>query len=188
MKQKAPRKKKCAFCLEIFQPTRPFQNCCGPLCAIDKAKADRAKKEKKELVERRNNAMPMKKRQARARKSAQEYARLRDMRAFEERGELPKCIMCGNENPTSWHGCHFVSVGSKGGPRSLHPANINLGCGQCNFFRAQNDTQYRENMIVKYGAEMVEYLTNAPLDYAMCDEEVDEIWKYYRSEIKRLSK
>ena len=130
--------------------------------------------------------MSIKERQVRARLAAQAFARARDIKCFKDRGENPKCILCGSDNPKSWHGCHFVPVGSKGGPKSFHPANINLGCSQCNFFANQSATQYRENMIVKYGVDMVEYLETASLDYTMTADEIDEIWQHYRKEIKLL--
>ena len=186
MQSKLPRPKKCKVCKIKFQPERFFQSCHSPECAAIKAIADRRKKEKKELAARRQDAMRMGKRQARARRAAQDYARTRDIKCFEKNGEIPVCIMCGSSNPKSWHGCHFVSVGSRGGPRALHPANINLGCSKCNLFSAQNDTKYRYNMIVKYGLEMVEYLETASFDYKMTADEVDEIWKYYKSLLKEL--
>jgi len=169
--------------------------CQNPACLLKKAEANRKKKEAKERSksarekrEAKEASLTMRARQKRARDKAQEFARLRDLADFAERGERPKCIMCGRENPASWHGCHFVAVGSKGGPKSFHPANINLGCGQCNFYKDQSQTEYRENMIKKYGLKVVLYLENEPLDYDLSVQDVEEIRAYYREETKRMRK
>lgn len=168
---------------------------CSIKCALELAKRKREKKEAKDRAEskretrvRKEAILTLRQREAKARKAAQEYARLRDIKWFIDRGEQPKCIMCGTENPSSWQGAHFIAVGSKGGPRSFHPANINLSCLQCNLFKAQEQTEYQANMVRKYGAAMVEYLKTAPLDYTMTAEDIEDVRAHYRQLIKELKR
>lgn len=197
----ASKVRKCRICKApaLGQSIIPV---CSPRCALELAKCAREKKEtrdynaarkvkkevRQEIKARKEKLLTIKARQKRARTTAQEYARLRDMQWFESMGEQPKCIMCGKTDVKSWHGCHFIPVGSKGGPKSLHPCNINLGCGQCNFFAAQESTQYRENMIVKYGQEIVDYLEKTPLDYVMSSEDIEEIRTHFKQLTKELKR
>lgn len=41
------KEKKCKICLKKFKPTSSLQTVCSPLCAIEKARKDRAKESEK---------------------------------------------------------------------------------------------------------------------------------------------
>ncbi len=171
-----------------------MQRCCqNPNCVLQRTVKIREKKEAnkrsklhQEKKEGRERLMDMPARLKRAREKAfQVWVKLRDFSWFVKIGKDPACVMCGNTNPQVWHACHFQSVGSK--PElQFHPDNCHLGCGQCNFFAAQGDTQYRNNLIQKVGIETVEYLENFNAAIKWYPEEVEEIRSHFQELIKGL--
>ena len=173
-----------------------MQACCqNENCKVEKQVKRWKKSEKKkrsklaqEKREGRERQMSMSARLKRAReKGFQVWVKLRDFAWFVSIGKDPACIMCGNPNPMSWHACHFQSVGSKPWLQ-FHPANCNLGCGQCNYFAAQNDTEYEANMIIKYGQAMVDYLKLSKPGPELDQYDVEDIRKYYMGLSKELRK
>jgi hypothetical protein len=181
-------------------PNTSFETWCCIDCALVIARTKQERKEKKQRAlmkqkEKLDRAIMRVKKEKlktisellkRARETAfQVWVKKRDFKWFEENGLDPACIMCGNKNPKSWHACHFQSVGSK--PElQFHPANCNLGCGQCNFFANQSDTEYENNMVVKYGKEMVEYLKNYNATCRWDREEIEDIRQHFKSETRRI--
>jgi len=181
-----PCKEKAEGCHGTFTPRNSFQSTCpNPLCGLRKAKRDREKIEAKdkakkaaETREAKEAALTISERLVRAREQFQRWVRARDRKWFADRGLPPVCIMCDNTKPTAWHAAHFMSAGSR--PElQFHPANCHLACGQCNFFKAQGDTEYLPNLIAKVGGEMVGYLQTYRATVRWDAEEIEEIRRHY---------
>jgi hypothetical protein len=155
-----PKKCKNAACRGPYMPdpSQPFKDWCSPDCgavlALErlakqkeaKAKAARAEdKRKKEL------AQPVKVWLKRAEKLVNEYVRLRD--------KDDGCISCHmpSHYDGMWTASHFKSVGSNSALR-FNTWNIHKGCEQCNLFKSGNIAEYERRLVLKIGAERVEWL------------------------------
>ena len=108
-----------------------------------------------------------------------QYIRLRD------KGK--PCISCGRHHKGQYHAGHYISRGSRQELR-FHPANIHAQCAPCNNHLSGNIVEYRKGLIEKVGLEMVEYLENYRSNYRPTMEELEEIRRHYKEEIKNLKK
>lgn len=154
--------KKCKGCGSPFQPVRPLQVACSPMCGLQ---VGRAKQEKA-------------KEQAKKAERAQDKARLR---AIEPLGKLIKeaqvvvnryvrvkalangesCYTCGASPEQKFGGTydasHFRSVGSAPHLRFWLP-QIRLACITCNRYKSGNLLEFRKALVAEHGLEWVEAL------------------------------
>jgi len=159
--------KRCKICPTMFTPYNSMIKHCSPDCAIEILKIEQAKKHRKEKAEYRIRTKPIAKWIAEAQAIGNLYARLRDY--------YDPCISCGasKEDIESkqgwktggcWDGGHFQGRGKKPQLR-FNLLNINKECKSCNggsgkfsHKEATTSAKYKANLILKIGAEKVEYL------------------------------
>jgi hypothetical protein len=145
-------------CGEKFTPTRAMQGPCGPICAmafVAKAKAKNAARvaanARREHQARVMEAKPRRYWLDKAEKAVNRYVRARDY--------SDGCISCHLPShwDGQWHASHFRSVGAASAVR-FNLWNIHKGCSACNLKKSGNIIEYRPRLVVKIGADRVEWL------------------------------
>lgn len=150
-----PREKTCKACGNRYMPVKPMQKVCGPLCAIQFAQSERAKKERKQAAQERAEARKKLKTRADYMREAQaavnRYVRLRDR----DKG----CVSC--DRPATWngqwHASHFRSVGAASAVR-FNLWNIHKACSVCNHHLSGNLAEYRPRLVALIGQYRVDWL------------------------------
>lgn len=181
---KKPRSKTCKVCKVKFEPTRPMQSVCSPLCAMEKAKTDRTKAEKKQDRQRKLKLKTRSEWIKDAQKVCNLFIRTRD------RGR--PCISCGvtlaNDGAGGGYDAgHLRSVGSAPHLR-FHEDNIFGQCKRCNRYGAGRALDARRGAIERLGIERVEALEadQTPRHYTIDD--LKQIIATYKAKIKELEK
>lgn len=164
--RKLPKQKVCKGCREKFAPTRPMQEACQPICAINIA---RAKADKKAKAERKEFKRETKRRKVSAKSVSDwcaelqalinKYVRLRDIK--------DGCISC--DKPANWQGqwhcSHYFSRGHSSSLR-FNLWNMHKSCSVCNSHLSGNIEQYTPRLIEKIGNERYQYLVARKSDIA----------------------
>lgn len=176
-----PRERQCKVCKTEFLPARMGQKVCGVECAYSLAKSEKARAEKKQIVEakrtqrkadkaKREALKPLSQLAKDAEKQVNRYVRARDYR--------DGCISC--DKPANWdgqwHASHFRSVGAASHLR-FNLWNIHKACSVCNNFLSGNIAAYEPRLREKLGDKKVDYLLNA-----------NEVRKYERDYLIRVKK
>ena len=171
------RPKKCKSCKEIFTPTRPLQQACSPLCAIELVKLQRAKKEAKEHREAKQRIKSRADWMREAQAAFNAYIRVRD-------AHLP-CVSCGRFHEGQWHAGHYRTT--KAAPElRFHPFNNNKQCPVCNNHLSGNIVEYRPRLIEKIGLTNVEWLEGPHQVHKWTIDDLKEIKSYYKDLLKTL--
>ena len=142
--------KDCKQCGAKFQPARPLQRVCSPICASRLVKE--AKKQERETVKVRKEAIKSRADFAREAQSVvNKYVRLRDAHLG--------CVSC--DKPANWqgqwHGSHFRSVGAATSVR-FNLWNIHKACSVCNNWKSGNLSEYEPRLREKIGDAKVDWL------------------------------
>jgi len=97
------------------------------------------------------------------------------------------CISCGrpDEGGRKRNASHYKSRGSNSFLR-YDLRNLTMSCSRCNLELSGNLLGYREGIIERYGQAMLDYLDNAPRLRDWTADELRQIAKEARAEIKRL--
>lgn len=183
------RRTRCPHCkgkLEAGQ--RIHLDCIDGYAEAEAAKAERkqakvqrmaVKVEKAETRRRKEKALTISQRRARAQIEVNAFVRLRD-------AHLP-CISCGRHHEGQWHAGHYRSRGAAVN-LALDPRNIHRQCAPCNNHLHGNAIGYRAGLVTRYGLEFVEALEadNAPRHQTA--QEIDAIRDTYRTKNKELKK
>ena len=179
------RKRKCKFCGEYVRGWISVP--AGTFCNYDHAIAFANQPKIKKATENKLHAERKKKLRDNDRgywlKSAQTafnaYIRKRDE-------HLP-CISCQRYHTGQYHAGHYRSVG--GNPElRFEPLNCHKQCMPCNSHLSGNLIDYRINLIKKIGQDKVDWLEGPhdPKRYTI--EDLKELAKYYKAELKKLEK
>jgi len=180
-----PRPKKCKAkgCENRFQPRNTLQQVCGPRCAIEYARDQEVKAERKALRERRERLKTRTDWLRDAQREFNRYIRLRDQHR--------PCISCGappsgNRNGGSTRDAgHYRTVGACSALR-FDEANVHAQCVACNQHKSGNIVEYRINLRQRIGDEELERLeTTNPLR-AWSIEEAKSIKAEYRDKCKAI--
>jgi hypothetical protein len=168
---------------------------CSPDCAVELARIEREKKERKEArLEARRAAE-----EKRQHKEKLEYYKKlqwhleRAQTAFnayiKARDFGKPCGCCGR--PLDWYlnkdiDCgHFRTVAAAGHLR-YNEDNASAQSVYCNRNKAGNQAEYRQNLIQRIGVERVEALENDNRPRNWTREELAEITAHYRAKLKEL--
>lgn len=170
-----PKPRSCPVCRNGFVPSKPLQKVCSPRCAVKKVKQDKAE-ERAQVKTRKEKALTLSQRRARAQVEVNAYVRLRD-------AHLP-CISCGRFHEGQWHAGHYRSRGAAV-HLALDPRNIHRQCAPCNTHLHGNAIGFRAGLLERYGLEFVEALEadNTPRHYTA--DEIDAIRDTYRAKTKK---
>ena len=195
IERKQPKPKKCrvATCRASFVPARIGQAVCSPACAIidaprhapkaHKALADIGRKDikvRKEQLKSRADHL----REAQA--AVNEFIRLRD-------AHLP-CISCDstpNDNDlmtgSRWDAGHYRSVGACPELR-FELLNIHRQCVRCNRNLSGNAVEYRIRLVLRIGAEKVDWLEGPHPARKYTVDEIKVIKAEYRAKTRELKR
>lgn len=175
------RLRKCEVCATSFEKQRMGQVVCSPKCAGAYAAQQREKQARKELKLQKEMAKPLKDRLKDAEKAVNQYVRLRD--------RFDGCISCDKAAhwDGEWHASHFKSVGSNSVLR-FHLWNINKACNQCNLFLSGNIAEYEKRLVLKIGADKVDWLKNQKGTKRYTAEYLDRLKRLFTKKAKRLEK
>jgi hypothetical protein len=181
--------KRCKACKAEFNPVRPLQSVCGPMCALEVSRQATEKKKAKEAQEDRKktreklDAMRTKPQLVKVAQTA--------FNAFVRARDLGKpCISCGallSTEPNS-HDCgHFRSVGSSPHMRFVED-NAHSQCRKCNNWLSGNILAYRKGLIERIGLTRVEQIEADQTVRKYTKEGLQEIARHYNAEARRLKK
>ena len=181
---KAIKPKTCKVCKSKFTSFQPMAKVCSPGCALTLAVSNRGKAEKiAQIKDKRETKVKLEKLKSRSdwAKEAQAafntWVRTRD-------AELP-CISCGRHHQGQYHAGHYLSVGARPELR-FEPLNVHKQCAPCNNHFSGNVLLYRKGLLIKVGADVVDWLEGPhPLNHYTTDELI-AIKKTYNANTKFL--
>ncbi len=171
------RLKRCKACRQQFNPTRPLQAVCSPLCAHQHAINSREKLQRKETKEKLQALKTRSQWLKEAQVEFNKFIRERDR-------DLP-CISCGRFHTGSYDAGHFRSTGAAPQLR-FDEANCHKQCVPCNQFKSGNAIEYRIGLVKRIGVEAVEALerNNEPAKFSI--EDAKRIKAEYKQKLKAL--
>ena len=105
------------------------------------------------------------------------YVRLRDRNR--------PCISCGEFHNGQYHAGHYRTT-ARAGHLRFHPFNNNRQCAPCNNHLSGNIIEYRKGLINKIGIKNVEWLENEESNYKFTIDDLQDIKKYYKEQLKIL--
>jgi hypothetical protein len=177
--------KGCAICREKFMPFSTLAKVCGTTCAIEWAKRQRVKAEKKQTREWRKTNMTRGDLLKKAQTEFNRFIRLRDH-------DKP-CISCdtietGTEGKGGrWDCSHYRSVGSAPELR-FEELNAHRACKKCNQHLSGNIVEYRARLIVRIGPEKLAWLEGPHPVQKYSRDDLREIADKYRAAANQLHK
>ena len=192
---KPPKPKTCrnAACSIKFIPQRLGQAVCSPACALatkevnqQKARKSLAQVERREIKVRKEKLKSRADHLREAQAAVNEFIRLRD-------AHLP-CISCDslpNDHDlmtgSRWDAGHYRSVGSCPELR-FEPLNIHRQCVRCNRNLSGNAVEYRIRLVLRIGAEKVDWLEGPHPACKYTVEEIKAIKADYRAKTRELKR
>lgn len=176
---------KCKFCKAPATLKIQMANFCSVDCAYkhakklqDKAKAEKAKRERQMHRERKEAVKTRSEWIRQAQTVFNQFIRLRDK-------DLP-CISCQRHHQGQYHAGHYLTVGSRPELR-FNELNTNSQCSACNLHLSGNLVNYRINLIKKIGIDKVEWLEGPHEPLKLTIEQIKEIKAKYRQKCKELT-
>ena len=192
---KQPKPKTCrnATCSVKFVPQRLGQAVCSPACALatkdvnqQKARKSLAQVERREIKVRKEKLKSRSDHLREAQAAVNEFIRLRD-------GHLP-CISCDSQpndhdlmTGSRWDAGHYRSVGACPELR-FEPLNIHRQCVRCNRNLSGNAVEYRIRLVLRIGAEKVDWLEGPHPARKYTVEEIKAIKADYRAKTRELKR
>ena len=177
MKNRKPRKRKCAVCREKFQPARMMQPTCSVKCAIEKTRLDKQKKQRKETLEAKKKL-----------KSRGQWLR-ETQTVFNQWIRLSKpnvCISCGNNfsGGQQAQAGHYYTTAARPDLR-FNEDNVWVQCVGCNSYKSGNIEAYRAQLVHLIGQDRLDALeVVGKSDWSI--EEIQEIKKEYQRKIREF--
>ena len=189
-------------CGKKFKPERPFQKGCCRDCEYIIAMDFLAKKRAKEAAAVKKDALEKartKRRELRARKEAikprGDHVKLAQQwfnRFIKLRDHGRSCISCGDPYRPSpylrgqlFDAGHYRSVGSSPELR-FEELNVHLQCVRCNRDLSGNAVAYRKRLLLKIGAEKLDWLEGPHAAKHYTIEDLKQIAATYRRKCKEL--
>lgn len=171
------RQKTCPYCRQKYQPERPLQVACSIPCVIQHVNTLKAKRERKDLKEAKAKLKTRADWMREAQAAFNAWIRKRDE-------NLP-CISCGRNHQGQFHAGHFRTT--KAAPElRFSELNVHKQCSVCNNYLSGNIIEYRRNLLVKIGADNVDWLEgpHEPKKYTV--EDLKAIRDEYRRKFKEM--
>ena len=191
-----PRRKRCPSCRAMFTPARTSQAVCGEIeCAIAHGQSEKrraiagkalAEVGRREIRVRKEKLKSRADHLREAQAAVNEFIRLRD-------GHLP-CISCDslpNDHDlmtgSRWDAGHYRSVGACPELR-FEPLNIHRQCVWCNRNLSGNAVEYRIRLVLRIGAEKVDWLEGPHPARKYTVDEIKAIKADYRAKTRELKR
>jgi hypothetical protein len=181
--------KRCKACKAEFNPVRPLQSVCGPMCALEVSRQAAEKKKAKEAQEDRKKTRE-KLAALTTKPQLVKIAQVSFNKFIRERDLLKPCISCGkppDDSANGWDASHYRSVGSSPHLRFVED-NCHKSCKHCNQYLAGNIVEYRKGLIERIGLERVEQIEADQTVRKYTKEGLQEIARHYNAEARRLKK
>ena len=192
-KQRKLKKCRVAECGASFVPARLGQAVCSPACAIldapknlDRAVKSLAQVGRREIKVRKEQLKSRADHLREAQAAVNEFIRLRD-------AHLP-CISCDstpNDNDlmtgSRWDAGHYRSVGACPELR-FELLNIHRQCVRCNRNLSGNAVEYRIRLVLRIGAEKVDWLEGPHPARKYTVDEIKAIKADYRAKSRELKR
>ena len=156
---------------------RPLQKVCSMPCAIEHSRALNAKKERKEIKEKKAKLKSRAEYLKEAQAVFNKFIRMRD--------ESQPCISCGRHHTGQYHAGHYRTVGAAPELR-FNETNCHKQCSVCNNHLSGNLLEYRRGLMAKIGIDKVEWLEGKHEAKKYTIEEILEIKKLYQRKIKEI--
>lgn len=171
--------KACKVCKTKFEPIKPLQMVCSPLCAVKYTQEQKLKLWQKEKKDRKKAMLTLSDWHKIAQQVFNAYIRLRD--------EGLPCISCGITHGKRDAG-HYYSVGNYPSVR-YNEDNCHSQCVGCNQYKGGNLHQYVIGLEKKIGIERLEELgVKAQKSRRYTIPEVQDLVKEYKERIKKMKK
>ncbi|AMB79849.1 ninG protein [Pseudomonas fragi] len=190
-----PKLKKCrvAACGVLFVPARLGQAVCSPACAIldapknlERARKSLAQIERREIKVRKEKLKSRADHLREAQAAVNEFIRLRDAHLT--------CISCDSlpndydlMTGSRWDAGHYRSVGACPELR-FEPLNIHRQCVKCNRNLSGNAVEYRIRLVLRIGAEKVDWLEGPHPARKYTVEEIKAIKADYQAKSRELKR
>jgi hypothetical protein len=178
--------RKCSVCKDRFTPTKPLQKVCGWSCACQVAAKQRVKEiTERTKADRRETRAKLEKLKTKstwlkeAQKEFNAYIRARDA--------ARPCISCRRFHQGEWHAGHYLSTGARPELR-FDEDNVHKQCAPCNTHLHGNLVHYREGLIERRGAVVVDRLEGAHEPLHLGIEDLKAIKATYKAKTKELLK
>jgi len=173
------KQKKCKNCNELFTPHNSLQKACSVKCAIGLTKSQKKKEFKQETRKLKEKLKTRSDWMRESQIACNRYIRARDA------GK--PCISCGRNSGAKMNAGHYRSVGSCPELR-FNELNIRIQCEHCNSYLSGNAIEYRKNLRVLIGDELLEYLEGPHDAKKYTVEELKEIKQLYNYFANQLEK
>ena len=148
--------KTCKVCKCQFTPRMSLAIVCSNPCAQALAVSIRGKAAKVEAVKERKDTKDkldkLKSRSTWAKEAQAAFNRFIRLRDVEQ-----PCISCGRHHQGQYHAGHFLSVGAHPELR-FSELNVHKQCAPCNTHLSGNAVLYRQALVLKIGAEKLNWL------------------------------
>jgi len=144
-----------------------------------KGKAVLEKQHRKEAKEKKEKLKSRADHLKEAQQAFNAYIRARDEK-------LP-CISCGRHHQGQYHAGHYLTVGAHPEMR-FDEKNCHKQCSACNLHLSGNIINYRKNLILRYGEEIVDYLESHHPQTKLTIEDIKEIKIKYKNLKKEILK
>jgi len=178
--QVAVKMAKCKVCRAEYTKSRPLQSCCSVTCAIEHAKTNREKKDRKDT----RTALSRLKTRSEWMKDAQQafnaYIRERDK-------DLP-CISCQRHHQGQYHAGHYRSTAAAPELRFDYYGNVWKQCSPCNMHKHGNLLEYRIHLLTRIGSDAVAWLEGPHDAKKYTIGELQEIAQGFRQWTRELQK
>ena len=181
------KNKNCKKRFEVSE-YMPLAVVCSPLCAIEYAKQQTAKKVDKK---RKETAKAKREFKAKDKKFLLNKTQTMFNAWIRQRDAKEPCISCGyisdGKNSRQWHAGHYRPAGQNSALR-FNELNTHKQCSICNNYKSGNLVAYRENLIKKIGIEEVERLETEKPVKKWTAEELQDIINTYKAKLCKQPK
>jgi hypothetical protein len=177
--------KQCKQCGLIYTPKKALQRVCGLPCAIEQSRAKRIANNNKEARKRHKADKQRIKTRGQWQKEVQTH-----FNAFIRARDYDKpCISCQRHHQGQYHAGHYKAVGMGGAsPLRFNEIGCHKQCSACNNHLGGNLILYRENLIVKIGLNLVEWLEGPHKPLQLTIDELKWLKKYYSQRARDAKK
>ncbi|WP_122663523.1 recombination protein NinG [Pseudomonas viridiflava] len=186
IKERKPKKCRVVDCGASFVPQRLGQAVCSPACAMIDAPRH-APKARKALADVQRAEIKVRKEKLKSRADHLKDTQQAFNAWVRERDALLPCISCGRHHQGKYDAGHYRTVGSNPALR-FEPLNCHKQCVPCNQHKSGNIVEYRINLVLRIGAEKVDWLEgpHEPQKYTV--EELKALTAMYRALTRELKK
>ena len=183
---KTPKPKTCKVCKCKFQPRMSMATVCGVPCAQTLAVSIRGKAAKVAAVKARKDTKD-KLDKLKSRSTWAKEAQTAFNAWVRARDAGSACISCGRHHQGQNHAGHYLSVGARPELR-YEPLNVWLQCAPCNTHLSGNAVLYRQALLLKIGADKLNWLEGHHPTRHYTTDELKAIKADYTARARELQK